>query len=262
MDELKKLLLLDNRHSADSFDIQRVARKRGWETRRTNMYQVNEHCVGYDFVRYYGNTLHAAQIKKGVPFEFRRIPAFLDSPSLLPYTKRKIKTLWYYQLKQPIEEDCFIKPVFDKWFEAKIYRKGESIIDDHVHINDLIYASEITALTHEVRCFCLDGELLTSSYYRINSIPWDATNEAPENINFDNKLKDTPLRKYVKEIYQNYPHLPRGAVLDFALTDKGDWIFVEANEAWASGLYYCDYDKCFDSIIQSVTDFNNKQGKT
>ena len=245
---------MDYRHTADSSDMWRTAIRRGWETRRTNMYQVQEHCKGYDLVRYYGNTLHAEQIKNGVPFKFDVIPAFLDLPSLLPYTKRKIRGMCYALLKQPIEEDCFIKPVWHKWFESRVYKKGETIIDDACHASDNIYVSEIVKCVDEVRCFCLNGEILTSSYYRLNSVVWDQTNESPELLNFDDKLKDTPLTEYVKGIYKNYHYLPRGVVLDFALTDKNEWIFVEPNEAYASGLYYCNYDKCFDVIIESVTD--------
>ena len=45
--------------------------------------------------------------------------------------------------------------------------------------------------------------------------------------------------------------LPKGVVLDFGLMDNGMWSLIEFNEAWASGLYYCDPEKCFDVIVES-----------
>ena len=46
---------------------------------------------------------------------------------------------------------------------------------------------------------------------------------------------------------------PNGVVLDFGKVDSVHeiWHLIEANEAWASGLYDVDPEKAFDVIIAS-----------
>jgi hypothetical protein len=229
----------------------KAAIKLGWATQRTDMFRVKQHMEGYDFIRYYGNTLHAAQIKDQLPFKFLEVPACLSDPRLGWITRRKIQLMTYAELKQPIEKDCFIKPVHEKWFEAKVYRAGESIAANGCLPTDEIYVQEIVKFVDEVRCFVLGNEILTSSLYRIGSVAWDATNEKAEDINFDTRIRDTCIPQYVKWIREYYPYLPKGVVLDFGLTENGDWSFVEPNESYASGLYYCSPEKCLEVIMAS-----------
>lgn len=243
------LILLHNRHTPDDSDIWRVAIRRGWRTVRTNQHYIERDMEGYDHIRYYGNTLHAAQIEDKLPFKFSAIDYRILS-ELPEYTKRKISYIRYEALGQPIKQDSFIKPARDKWFEAKIYKEGD-LISGSPDKDDYIYVSEIVKYLDEVRCFVLDGEVLSSSLYRINTQVWDLTGLPPDEINFDNKIDETPIRQYVKEICSKVK-LPRGVVIDFGRLANGEWNLIEFNEAWASGLYYCDPDKCFDVIINSV----------
>ncbi len=252
---MKNLLLLHERHSADDADIKKVAFRRGWKTERTNMYKVKEHMEGSDFIRYYGNTLHAKLIEPHLPFIFSPIDYSLLA-RLPMYTNRMIAYITIAELnKIGIHTDVFIKPARDKWFEAKVYHAGNTISGEPLD-GDEIYISEVLKFEDEVRCFCLDGEILTSSYYRINQQVWDRVSEDPEHINFDERLKDTPLPRMVKEIYAK-GGLPRGVVIDFGTTKPRafsqdlEWSLVEFNEAWACGLYYTQYDKAFDCIIAS-----------
>lgn len=245
---MKKLLLLHNRHTPDDSDIWRVAVRAGWSTQRTNRLQVEEHLKGYDFVRYYGNTLHAAQLPDVLPFKFKEID-YSYLAVLTEFTKRKIWYTKFSRLEQPLRNEEFIKPARDKWFEARVYKAGETIsgVPD---ANDDIYISEVVKYIDEVRCFVLDGVIQTSSLYRINGQVWDITGLPPDLINFDKQLKGTPLQEYVSSIY-NSIDLPSGVVIDFGRLPDGSWSLIEFNEAWASGLYYCDPEKCFDVIINS-----------
>jgi hypothetical protein len=250
---MKKLLLLDNRHTPDTSDMWRTAIRLGWATQRTNQLQVKSHIEGYDYIRYYGNTLHWAQIKDQLPIKDQSLNLSLHLPELFPYTKRKIETMTFGELKQPVEKDCFIKPAHEKWFEARVYRKGHTVWGEP-RPEDPIYISEIVSFVDEVRCFVLNGEILTASYYRINSIPWDQTKEHAENVNFDHKLKDSPLPQMAREIVKLIPNCPKGVVLDFGLLPNGEWAFVEPNECWASGLYYTDYSKALEVVCAAMDD--------
>ena len=42
-----------------------------------------------------------------------------------------------------------------------------------------------------------------------------------------------------------------GIVLDFVKLPDGTWVFLEVNEAWASGLYDCDPNECLKVIVES-----------
>lgn len=247
---MKKLLLLHNRHTPDDSDIWRVAIKRGWSTARTNKLQVKEHMEGFDLIRYYGNTLHATMIEDQLPFQFLEInPKHLTT---LSETKRIIRLNWWRDVKEGITVPgrCFFKPVSEKWFEARVYEKDEVITAHGIINGDAFYASNPVNFIDEVRCFVLNGHVLTSSLYRINKVNYQEVNPESFEINFDQKIKDTPIQEYVTSIFQKVD-LPAGLVMDFGLMDNGEWSLIEFNEAWASGLYYCDPEKCFDVIVES-----------
>ena len=251
MVHMKKLLLLHNRFTANDNDMWRIAVKRGWNTYRTNLYQVKDHIKGFDFIRYYGNILHLELIRPFLPFKFYEID-YSILPKLKQYTKRDIKYLHYKDLKQPFIKDCFIKPARDKWFECKVFKIGETIFGAPLP-NDEIYVSDVVNFTDEIRCFVLNGQILTSSLYRINKIAYDIINLEPEQINFDSKINDTPIPQYVNEICKNY-NMPFGLVMDFGLIDDKEYALIEFNETWASALYYCDHNKCFDAMVASQYD--------
>jgi hypothetical protein len=236
------LLLIHNRFDYSTSDIWRAAIKRGWKTERIHDFNVKERIGDEKYVRYYGDTLQAANIKNDLPFEFIDI-----DPKILinnKFTNRTVNLLKYSELKQPIENDIFIKPVSEKWFEARVYKAGETIVGAS-NGDDLIYTSEIIDIVDEVRCFCLHGIVYTSSYYR--------QSKEVEIENFDDKISDTPLCNYVKQISEEYK-IHGGIVLDFGLTKKNEWIFIEPNQAWASGIYWCDADECLSVIIKSQID--------
>lgn len=245
-----KLLLLHNRHTPDDSDIWRVAVRAGWHTQRTNALQVADHIKGYDHVRYYGNTLHAAQLPAAaLPFKFSEIDYSLLA-KLGHFTHRQIDYIRFETLGQPLKQDAFIKPARDKWFEAKVYKEGETITGSPID-GDEIYVSEIVKFVDEVRCFVLNGEVLTSSLYRINNQVWDITGLPPDLINFDKQIKDTPIQQHVKDIWTVCKGLPNGVVIDFGRQPDGKWSLIEFNEAWASGLYYCTPELCFEVIQAS-----------
>lgn len=248
---MKKLLLLHERFTPDDCDLWRAAIRRGWATERTNKYKVSSHIEGYNTIRYYGNTLHVEFIKDQLPITFTPID-YSTLANLRPYTKRFITYVTFNRLIQPIENKLFIKPAREKWFEAKVYNPGD-VINGTPLAGDEIYISDAVKFIDEVRCFVLDGEVLTSSLYRINSVVWDQAEERPEKINFDERIRDTDIPRMVKEICTLFK-FPRGIVIDFGLLENGEWALIEFNEAWASGLYYCKYEKCFDVVIASQED--------
>lgn len=248
---------MDNRHTADSSDIWRAAIRSGWNTERTNMYQVMEHIKGYDLVRYYGNTLHWDMLEthpgNNLPFMIPSPLAEHLASNLGDFTKRQIH-LTYYKPDMVNNSDraFFIKPVREKYFEAKVYQPGEALKGSGIE-GDEIYYSDVVKFINEVRCFCLDGKVYTSSYYRMDTQVWDITGLPPDQINFDKQLDKTPIPEMVKAITERC-HFKHGICMDFGTNEKGEWSLVEFNETPFCGLYYMDYDKALEVIINSQID--------
>jgi hypothetical protein len=236
---MKKLMLLHYKADYNTNDIWKEAIKRGFSTERVSGYVLSDIIKNYDYVRYYGNTLQAEQLGNVFPFKFHKIdPSILASSD---YAGRKVRLMKFSELSRPRVESLFIKPVYQKFFTAKIYAPDDEL-DGTPLEDDLIYVQDVVDIRDEIRCFCLNGEIRTASYYRIN--------KEFEQVNADNIVNKIGLQYIVKNLYENFK-LPPGVVLDFGLTNKGQWIFIEPNEAWASGMYYCDPDKCFDVILES-----------
>lgn len=252
--EPKNLLILDNRYSRDSADLWRFAVRNGWSTERVheqisnNIYDNEGKRKPWGKICYYGNLLHLDLIKDQLPIIFEIIdPTIL--PQLTEFTGRNIRLVKYQNLNV-IDKPYFIKPVNIKWFEAKVYQPGESISGTPM-FNDLIYIQDIVDFESEIRCFVLNGKIETASYYILNKVVWDLTNLDPAYINCDTFVYATNIPNMVKQIYDRY-NLPKGLVMDFGLTKDG-WKLIEFNEPHASGLYYCNWQKCFEVITGCQT---------
>lgn len=247
---MKPLLLLHNSYTPDDRDITNVATRRGWEVQRALPRLTRHYIRDRPNVRYYGNPHDARAISNLLPQKF--IPlnhSILASAS--QFTKRKIYLTTLRLIPQPLTARCFIKPVEGKWFPARVYEKGEKIVTQPA-ISDQVYISEPVIFIDEVRCFVLNGEILTASYYIFNRQHWDR-NLSEKTANFDAGVRDTPIPAMVAATCRKF-NIAGGIVIDFGRTKDNDWSIVEFNEAWCSGLYLCDYDKCFTTIINSQYD--------
>lgn len=93
---------------------------------------------------------------------------------------------------------------------------------------------------------------LPASLYRISQVVWDESGLPPEELNFDDRIGATSIPVMVRQIRAAAQSgLPDGMVMDFGRLASGEWALIEFNEAWASGLYYCDPDRAFDVIVAS-----------
>lgn len=240
---MSKLLILHNRPDWYGNTIWKTGIEQGWKTfRAVASDDLKKVCEEYDLVRYYGNTLHT-QYLKNIPFNFHLIPPdfiYRVYRGFPEYLGRWVKSMQLGCLVQPLEEDCFIKCAYQKWFEAKVYKKGERLLMDHAREEDWIYVQDIIDPVDEVRCFVKNGKVSTASYYKKNK---ELESEYLEDI-------PDEIIKIVKDIC-DYMNIPYGIVLDFAKLSDGKWVFLEVNEAWASGLYDCDPVACLDVIANS-----------
>lgn len=243
-----KRLLLHYRADVNTNDIWKAAITNGWSTDRVHDYRVADACKGADKVRYYGNTLHGTRIADQLPFDF--LPLDLTVLAKTPLTKRTVVLTTFDILNEPDQltimrsVPCFIKPAQEKWFPARVYQPGEMPAPEGGTLpSDLIYLQSPLDMVNEVRCFCLDGKILTASYYRVGH------EYCP--LGIDDVDRPKALDEMVAELAPLYP---RGVVLDFAYTSDRGWLYLEPNEAWASGLYGCDPARCLEVIEASQLD--------
>ncbi len=242
-------LILPGRHTPDDASIWREAIRRGWSTHRINQESDLPSYFGDDRLRYYGNTLHARQWADRCGIGFHPVwEDLLPKAAALGLTGRKIERIQFGSIVQPIEQDTFIKCTAEKWIPSRVYKKGETI-DGGCKPDDWVLVQEPVRFTHEVRCFVLDGKLKTASYYRQSS------EFKPQNLDDAGEISEM-LQTQVDQVTPL--GLPPGVVLDFGFiahsADKlfpGRWALIEANEAWASGLYECDPRAAFDVICAS-----------
>ncbi len=249
------LLLLHNRYSYSALDIEKVAKLRGWTVVRINDFNVAEVIAKFPVhkVIYYGDTIQLPRILPQLPITPYNLSQQLLS-SLPEISKRQVTSCAFWQLIQPFNQEMFCKPFGDKFFEAKVYHIGQTIELDHQDFipskgreNDLVQLSPRIEITNEVRCFCLNGEILTSSWYRIEG---KVVMGNCENVLDEFLIRE--LRGYVKKIYETYSYeFPPGTVLDFAWSKELGWFLLEQNQAWASSIYSCNPEKCLDVVAAS-----------
>lgn len=230
-------MLLHYNCDCNTNDIWRAAIRRKWETERVHDKSNVKDIVKNRHSRYYGNVLQSNL--KDFPFKF--YPIDLNVLAKTPLTKRKIALARFGDLS-PFNRPMFIKPAQEKWFAARVYQAGELPAAEGSKPDDFVYVQEPVKMINEVRCFCLNGEILTASYYRIGH------EYCP--LGLDEVDRPAVLDEMAKELSPMYPN---GVVLDFAY-DGSQWMFIEPNEAWASGLYGCCPDKCLDVIVASQYD--------
>lgn len=241
----KPLLLLHIRADVNTNDIWKAAISTGWATERVDMAGRVTIPPGTPKVRYYGNTLHAEMLGARLPVTF--LPLDLTVLAQTKLTKREVRLMRAEELDSALSEFAwtarFIKPAQNKWFPAKVYAAGESPKRSQGGAglpSDFIYVQEPVDMINEVRCFCLDGRIHTASYYRLGH------EYCP--LGIDDVDRPEVLDQMVAELAPLYP---RGVVLDFAYTDKHEWAFLEPNEAWSSGLYGCNPERCLEVIEAS-----------
>jgi hypothetical protein len=240
MSEMANLLLLHQRYTPDDQAIWRTAIQRGWRTERIGTAQIDieRKTLGYKYFRYYGNTMHYENCAQHLPVKC--VPIDPHNLTRLPeFTKRKIELLTVEQHGLIVPQKEFLKCPYTKWIESRVYNPGEHL--QNVQAHDFLYRQEIIQFTHEIRCFVLDGEILTASYYR-NA---DKEFEPKELFDVPQEVREMAAQIFARCIW------PRGVVFDFARLLDGSWAFIEANEAWASGLYDCNPEGCFQVIIAS-----------
>ncbi|MFC1410315.1 ATP-grasp domain-containing protein [Streptacidiphilus sp. N1-12] len=169
------------------------------------------------------------------------LQAPMDWLALLPreFTKREIHLVPIreaYGLRRP----AFIKSPNDKQIPALVYTDGSRLPGpDEVDPHTPVLISDVVEFATEYRLYLLDGAVHTGSRYarhgRLSLGPLDE-DAAAFGAELLAECGDT---------------LPSAIVVDVGEA-HGCWSVIEANAAWASGMYTSDPQRALDVVLRAA----------
>ncbi len=149
---------------------------------------------------------------------------------------KRVKDLWSSY------KGYFIKPVDEKIFPAQVYEDSTKIPGlDLLDIDSEVLIADPVEWTSEIRNFVYDGRVATDSYYRqgdqaVFKVPGSTERHHIEEIMSVLRCSTVDLS---------------AVVVDIGHIKGRGWAVIEANPAWASGLYACDARRAFEVIKKS-----------
>jgi hypothetical protein len=167
--------------------------------------------------------------------------------NLLNYDSRVIKFgddfEWFYDqhfIRPCLDSKAFTGKVFDKgsWYEFK-NRMLDHPEDTTLRPDTMIQVATPKKLTQEVRCWVVDGKIVTQSTYRRGSF-----------LIYDNivDLDAIEFAQSMVDIYQ----LAKTFVIDVGLTENG-WKIIECGSTSCAGFYDADMQKLVMAIEDSYS---------
>jgi hypothetical protein len=229
-------LILPPRFTSDTIALWQAAVSSGWETERLAGWRPPERLRNAD-IAIYGEPLFAAAVAQALDRVLMQPP--LDWLPRLPviYLKRGLRLTTLSEARG-LADTYFVKPAEDKLFAADVYTTGTDLPGDEILASDTaVLVAEAVQWTVEYRCFICDGAVAAMSpYWRDGrlALQEDGSWPAPDGEASEAEAFITSLLADV-EVY-----VPPALVVDVgSITGRG-WAVVEANPAWAAGLYGCD----------------------
>lgn len=229
-------LVLPPRLTASAEAVRDAARRRGLRTVQLPTFAVPD-------------GLRAAHLHAGPGFADAVAPALgialLQAPAdwlaRLPraFTRRQIDAVPIqeaYALRRP----AFVKSPNDKGIRALVYTDGSRLPGpDEVDPRTPVLVSDVVEFTDEYRLHLLDGAVHTGSRYaeggRLSLGP----------------LPDGAAAFAEELLAECGATLPSAVVVDVGRVG-GRWAVIEANAAWASGVYTADPDRALDVVLRAA----------
>lgn len=233
---MTNLLILSPRYTPDSINLRRSALVMNWQVDRLQNYRIASNYETAN-ITLYGEALFTTIIAEQLEYTLLEAPA--DWLGKLPqqYLQRDLQ---FSTLKESrnINKPTFIKPAEGKSFQAQVYQSSDDLPSADTQADDMpVYVSEPVKWEIEFRCFVLEREIATLSIYSRNGLL--AENEDGEWLASEQEFEET--KKFIEAILKDENvAMPPAYVLDVGRISGRGWAIVEANPAWASGIYGCD----------------------
>lgn len=188
-------------------------------------------------VAVYGESLFGNHVAKTLGF--RLLEPAIDWLPKLPaqYRSRDVRLITLAEARG-ITTRCFLKPADEKCFDARVYDHGGQLPTAGLLPEELpVLVQEIVEWTVEYRCFILNRQVLASSaYWRNDSLAKDA-----DGMWVSPPDEAAAALHYCESVIQDLSvGIPAAVVIDVGYIKGHGWAVVEANAAWASGLYGCN----------------------
>lgn len=156
------------------------------------------------------------------------------------WRKRRISLTTLNEARLWDDGPVFAKPAADKSFPATVYASGAALpAEESVPGTTPVLLSEPVHWEVEWRLFVREGRVVTRSpYFRNGKLDLVAR---PDELG--------ELRSFTKALLPEIEALlPPVAVVDVGKISGKGWAVVEANPAWASGLYGCDPKQTLNAL--------------
>jgi hypothetical protein len=226
-----------------------------WKIIRDYGFDLPQHLESYESVAWWMNAQHAARLQRaGVAMELTA-----PGPKWLPavseeLTKRPIFAADLSEfLSLPSFYESWVKPAEAKidGFEAgwrTVEEVAELVVEHSIPLDSFVQWTDVRLnLNHEYRFYILDGMVVTGSQYLVDGVTYydgaegTLLNEAMEFAKFA-----------VEEMGNNQP---AAYTLDVGKDmTKQEWLVIEGNPAWCSGIYGSDPAKVISVIEKSCYD--------
>lgn len=232
-------LILPPRYTEDSIALWSHAVQLGWHVERLPNWRVPDSLQQLEGeVCVYGEPLFTGHVASALGLTL--LEPRLDWLTRLPvaFTKRTICALPMGEART-WKERAFFKPADDKSFDAKVYESGADLPSSEDFPDDLpTLISEPVGWKTEFRCFLKDRKVEgISPYCRDGEI----CDEGNGNFAFvDEREKEHALGFVHSLLCDGSVELPPAVVVDVGEMEGRGWGVIEANPAWASGIYGCD----------------------
>ncbi|WP_030296434.1 ATP-grasp domain-containing protein [Streptomyces katrae] len=226
-------LILPPRITDSAARLRDAARARGLDTVRLDTFAVPD---GLRARHLHAGPAFADAVAPRVGIGLLEAPA--DWLARLPqeFTGREVRLVPIreaYALRRPV----FVKSPNDKSIPALVYADGSRLPGpDAVDPETEVLVSDVTRFTAEYRMYLLDGAVHTASRYAEDG-GLSLGPAAPEAVAFAERLP--------------FATLPSAIVVDVGVAD-GRWSVIEANAAWASGMYTCDPQRALDVVLRAA----------
>jgi ATP-grasp domain-containing protein len=241
------LLILSPRYTPDSAALWKAAIQLGWSVERLQSHRPPDRLRDVDLA-IYGEALFTNIVADELDFTLLE-PTF-DWVARLPeaYRQREIRYTTFKETRA-ITHPTFIKPAYDKSFDAQVYEPGFSQpVFEHLPGDLPVLIAEPVSWETEFRCFVLEREVQTISIYSRHG----ELAEGDEGTWSASQAEIEGAIGFTRLILQDaIVDMPPAFVMDVGQITNRGWAVVEANPAWASGIYGCDPTKILPVLKRS-----------
>lgn len=244
-------LLLPPRVNEDVGRVHSAAIRAGWEVVAAPSWRLPSDFVCQPPVAVYGDPLFADLAASALDLALLEPPDGWLPGLPLAFRKRSV-TLTTLAEVGDIVAPTFIKPAADKSFSAAVYTDLTALLAVTADLpSDLpLLLSDQVIWEVEYRVFVLNGvPAAVSPYFRGGELVNSGTNgtwDAPP------REQAGALAFATDVLADAGSSLPPGVVLDVGIIGGRGFAVVEANPAWASGLYGCNPGDVLTVIAASV----------